>query len=182
MEAILKKRTSSHHNKTSSHHNMVFPIFSLDMKANNMRTFKALRKPSLKSQADYMEEVKQLKEKQEQIYNHNQRFHSQIWQEQKKLAKEIQEVRRSQLAQAVANNKRLETERNMQLASKSEIPITQIPDIMRTNVEKGRPLLHGFLKSDYGASSSSQVDSEEPVPLRTAPPSPYFRPPHPPPN
>ncbi|MED6113720.1 hypothetical protein PIB30_073489 [Stylosanthes scabra] len=29
-----------------------------------------------KSQADYMEEVKQLKEKQEQIYNHNQRFHS----------------------------------------------------------------------------------------------------------
>ncbi|MED6186579.1 hypothetical protein PIB30_068066 [Stylosanthes scabra] len=140
--------------------------------------------------------------------------------EQEKLAKEIQEVRRSQLAQAVANNKRLEAERNMQLALErqgrdiveirkqinlwtnntsskeayafwaqqqanpnlSEIPITQIPDIMRTNVEKGRPLLHGFLKSDYGASSSSQVDPEEPVPLRTAPPSPHFRPPHPPPN
>ncbi|MED6178448.1 hypothetical protein PIB30_107657, partial [Stylosanthes scabra] len=64
----------------------------------------------------------------------------------------------------------------------SEIPITQIPDIMRTNVEKGRPLFHGFLKSDYGASSSSQVDPEEPVPLRTAPPSPHFRPPYPPPN
>ncbi|MED6199900.1 hypothetical protein PIB30_080132 [Stylosanthes scabra] len=57
----------------------------------------------------------------------------------------------------------------------SEIPITQIPDIMRTNVEKGRPLFHGFLKSDYGVSSSSQVDPEEPVPLRTAPPSPHFR-------
>ncbi|MED6225189.1 hypothetical protein PIB30_091316, partial [Stylosanthes scabra] len=56
----------------------------------------------------------------------------------------------------------------------SEVPITQIPDIMRTNVEKGRPLFHGFLKSDYGASSSSQVDPEEPVPLRTAPPSPHF--------
>ncbi|MED6176774.1 hypothetical protein PIB30_091500 [Stylosanthes scabra] len=69
-----------------------------------------------KSQADYMEEVKQLKEKQKQIYNHNQRFHSQIWQEQEKLAKEIQEVRRSKLAQAVANNQRLEAERNMQLA------------------------------------------------------------------
>ncbi|MED6152574.1 hypothetical protein PIB30_093311 [Stylosanthes scabra] len=69
-----------------------------------------------KSQADYMEEVKQLKEKQEQIYNHNQRFHSQIWQEQEKLAKEIQEIRRSQLAQTMANNKRLETEKNMQLA------------------------------------------------------------------
>ncbi|MED6202418.1 hypothetical protein PIB30_105225, partial [Stylosanthes scabra] len=149
-----------------------------------------------KSEADYMEEVKQLKEKQEQIFNHNQRFHSQIWQEQEKLAKEIQEIRRSQLAQAVANNKMLETERNIQLglerqgrdivetrkqvnlwtnnvSSKeayacwaqqqanpnlSEIPITRIPDIMRTNVEKGRPLFHGFFKSDYGASSSSQVD------------------------
>ncbi|MED6174246.1 hypothetical protein PIB30_067301 [Stylosanthes scabra] len=143
------------------------------------------------------------KEKQEQIYNHNQRFHSQIWQEQEKLAKEIQEVRRSQLAQAVANNQRLEAERNMQLALErqgrdieayaywaqqqansnlSEIHITQITDIMQTNLEKGRPLFHGFLNSDYGASSSSQVDPEELVPLRTAPPSPHFRPPHPPPN
>ncbi|MED6211917.1 hypothetical protein PIB30_078186 [Stylosanthes scabra] len=64
----------------------------------------------------------------------------------------------------------------------SMIPITQIPDIMRTNIEKGRPLFHGFLKSDYGVSSSSQVDPGEPVPLRTAPPSPHFRPPYPPPN
>ncbi|MED6214083.1 hypothetical protein PIB30_099567 [Stylosanthes scabra] len=64
----------------------------------------------------------------------------------------------------------------------SEVPITQIPDIMQTNVEKGRPLFHGFLKSDYGASSSSQVDPEEPVPLQTAPPSPHFRPPYPPSN
>ncbi|MED6197304.1 hypothetical protein PIB30_055411 [Stylosanthes scabra] len=69
-----------------------------------------------KSQVDYMEEVKQLKKKQEQIYNHNQRFHSQIWQEQEKLAKEIQEIGMSQLAQTMANNKMLETEKNMQLA------------------------------------------------------------------
>ncbi|MED6130142.1 hypothetical protein PIB30_115130, partial [Stylosanthes scabra] len=47
-----------------------------------------------KSQADYMEEVKQIKEKQEQIYNHNQRFHAQVWKEHEKLTKEIQEVRR----------------------------------------------------------------------------------------
>ncbi|MED6177841.1 hypothetical protein PIB30_101813, partial [Stylosanthes scabra] len=147
-------------------------------------------------------------------------FHSQIWQEQEKLAKEIQEIRRSQLAQTMANKKRLETEKNMQLALErqgrdivqmrrqinlwtnntsskeeyacwaqqqtnpnlSEIPVTQIPNIMRTNVEKGRPFFYGCLKSDYGASSSSQVDPEEPVPLRTAPPSPHFRPPHPLPN
>ncbi|MED6153039.1 hypothetical protein PIB30_097694 [Stylosanthes scabra] len=156
----------------------------------------------------------------EDIYNHNQRFHSQVWQEQEKLAKEIQEVRRSQLTQTLANNKRLETEKNMQLALErlgrdivemrkqlnlrtrntsareaytcwahqqanpnlSEIPITQIPDIMQTNAEKGRPMFYGCLKSDYGATSSSQVDPQELVPLRTTPPSPGFHPPHPPPN
>ncbi|MED6179048.1 hypothetical protein PIB30_113462, partial [Stylosanthes scabra] len=64
----------------------------------------------------------------------------------------------------------------------SEIPITQIPDIMQTNAEKGRPMFYGCLKSDYGATSSSQVDTQEPVPLRTAPPSPGFHPPHPLPN
>ncbi|MED6117978.1 hypothetical protein PIB30_115091, partial [Stylosanthes scabra] len=69
-----------------------------------------------KSQADNMEEVKQIKEKQEQIYNHNQRFHAQVWQEQEKLAKEIQEVRRGQMAQVAANNQRLEAKRNMQMA------------------------------------------------------------------
>ncbi|MED6113784.1 hypothetical protein PIB30_074091 [Stylosanthes scabra] len=32
----------------------------------------------------------------------------------------------------------------------SEIPITQIPDLMQTNAEKGRPMFYGCLKSDYG--------------------------------
>ncbi|MED6201106.1 hypothetical protein PIB30_091677 [Stylosanthes scabra] len=64
----------------------------------------------------------------------------------------------------------------------SEIPITQIPDLMQTNAEKGRPMFYGCLKSDYGARSSSQADPQEPVPLQTAPPIPSFQPPHPPPN
>ncbi|MED6190307.1 hypothetical protein PIB30_104617, partial [Stylosanthes scabra] len=64
----------------------------------------------------------------------------------------------------------------------SEIPITQIPDLMQTNAEKGRPMFYGCLKSDYGASTSSQADPQERVPLRTAPPIPGYQPPHPPPN
>ncbi|MED6149434.1 hypothetical protein PIB30_062329 [Stylosanthes scabra] len=148
-----------------------------------------------KSQADYMEEVKQIKEKQEQIYNHNQRFHSQIWQELEvernmqlaleRQGRDIVEIRKqvnlwtNNVSSKEAYAYWAQQQANPNL---SEIPITQIPDIMRTNVEKGRPLFHGFLKSDYGASSSSQVDPEEPVPLRTAPPSPHFRPPYPPPN
>ncbi|MED6128731.1 hypothetical protein PIB30_100813 [Stylosanthes scabra] len=64
----------------------------------------------------------------------------------------------------------------------SEIPITQIPNLMQSNAEKGRPMFFGCLKSDYGASSSSQTDQQELVPLRTAPPSPGYQPPRPPPN
>ncbi|MED6136957.1 hypothetical protein PIB30_060553 [Stylosanthes scabra] len=135
-----------------------------------------------KSQADYMEEVKQIKAKQEEIWTNNQRFQSQYRQEQERLAKEIQE----QLNLWTRNTSAREAytcwahqQANMNL---SEIPITQIPNIMQTNVEKGRPMFYGFLKSDYGATSSSQVDPQEPVPLRTAPPSPGFHPPHPPPN
>ncbi|MED6140012.1 hypothetical protein PIB30_089139 [Stylosanthes scabra] len=173
-----------------------------------------------KSQADYMEKVKQIKAKQEDIWTNNQRFQYQYRQEQERLAKEIQEVRKSQITQTLANSKRLETEKNMQLAIErqgrdivemrkqlnlwtrntsareaytcwahqqanpnlSDIPITQIPDIMQTNAEKGRLMFYGSLKFDYGATSSSQVDPQEPVPLRTAPPSPGFHPPHPPPN
>ncbi|MED6126334.1 hypothetical protein PIB30_077455 [Stylosanthes scabra] len=173
-----------------------------------------------KSQANYMEEVKQIKAKQEEIWTNNQWFQSQIRQEQERLAKEIQEVRKSQITQTLVNNKRLETEKNMQLAmdkqgrdiaemrkqltlwtrntsvreaytcwahqqanpNLSEIPITQIPDLMHTNAEKGRPMFYGCLKSDFGASTSSQADPQEPVPLRTAPPILGFQPPHPPPN
>ncbi|MED6140596.1 hypothetical protein PIB30_094751, partial [Stylosanthes scabra] len=153
-----------------------------------------------KSQADYMEEVKQIKAKQEEIWTNNQRFQSQYRQEKEMLAKEIQEVRKSQITQTLANNKRLETEKNMQLAIErqgrdivekrkqlnlgirntsareaytcwahyqanpnlSEIPITQIPDIMQTIAEKERPMFYGCLIFDYGATSSSQVDPQEP--------------------
>ncbi|MED6113660.1 hypothetical protein PIB30_072907 [Stylosanthes scabra] len=163
-----------------------------------------------KSQADYMEKVKQIKEKQEEMWNNNNRFQSQFRQEQERLAREIQEVRKSQINQNLVNNKRLETEKNLQQAVEregrdiaemrkqltlwtrntsareaytcwahqqaspnlSEIPITQIPDLMQTNAEKGRPMFYGCLKSDYGAGSSSLADPQEPVPLRTAPPIP----------
>ncbi|MED6214325.1 hypothetical protein PIB30_101987, partial [Stylosanthes scabra] len=110
-----------------------------------------------------------------------------IWQEQEKLAKEIQEVRRGQLAQAVANNQRLEAERNMQLAlgrqGRDIVEIRKQVNLWTNNVSsKEAYACWAQQQSDYEASSSSQVDPEEPVPLRTAPPCPHFRPPYPPPN
>ncbi|MED6178101.1 hypothetical protein PIB30_104473 [Stylosanthes scabra] len=140
-----------------------------------------------KSEADYMEEVKQIKEKQEQIYNHNQRHVSErnLQLALERQGRDIVEIRKqvnlwtNNISSKEAYACWAQQQANLNL---SEVPITQILDIMRTNVEKGRPLFHGFLKSDYGASSSSQVDPEEPVPLQTAPPSLYLRPPYPPSN
>ncbi|MED6139732.1 hypothetical protein PIB30_086595 [Stylosanthes scabra] len=163
-----------------------------------------------------MEEMKQIKAKQEEMWNNTNRFHSQIRKEQKMLAREIQEVRKVQINQTLVNNQRAKTEKSLQQAVErqgsdiseirkqlnlwtrntsareaytcwahqqansnlSEIPITQIPDLMQTNAEKESPMFFGCLKSDYGASSSSQTDQQDPVPLRTAPPLPNYQPPH----
>ncbi|MED6213589.1 hypothetical protein PIB30_094879 [Stylosanthes scabra] len=99
-----------------------------------------------KFQADYMGEVKQIKEKQEQIYQHNQRFHAKVWKEQEKLAKEVQDIRRGQITQVAANNKRFEAERNLQLALERQG--REIAEIRKKNEErkleeqKGRKLEH----------------------------------------
>ncbi|MED6177012.1 hypothetical protein PIB30_093718 [Stylosanthes scabra] len=96
-----------------------------------------------------MEKVKQIKAKQEEMWNNTNRFQSQIRKEQEMLACEIQEVRK---------------------------------DLMEMNAKKGRPMFFGCLKSDYGASSSSQTDQQEPMLLQTASPLPGYRLPRPPPN
>ncbi|MED6127547.1 hypothetical protein PIB30_089049 [Stylosanthes scabra] len=132
-----------------------------------------------KSQADYMEEVKKIKEKQEEILTNNQRFQSQVRQEQERLAKEIQEMleieKNMQLAMEKQGRDIVEMRKQLNLWTRntsareaytcwahqqanpnlSEIPITQIPDLMQTNAEKGRSMFYGCLKSDYGVSSSS---------------------------
>ncbi|MED6164432.1 hypothetical protein PIB30_090009 [Stylosanthes scabra] len=153
-----------------------------------------------KSQADYMEEVKQIKENQEEMRSNHNRFQSQFLQEQERLAREIQEVRKSQKSYTLVNNKRLEIEKNLQQAMERQgKDIAEMRKqltlwtrntsareaytyLMQTNAEKGRPMFYGCLKSDYGASTSSQADPQEPVPLRTTHPIPGFQPPHPPPN
>ncbi|MED6151594.1 hypothetical protein PIB30_083932 [Stylosanthes scabra] len=182
----MKKKTSSSNTIiSSSPHSNLSWIFSHTMRANTMKTSKALKSTSQhKLQADYMEEVKQIKDKQEEMWNNTNGFQSQFRQEQERLARETQEVRKSQINQTLVNNKRLETEKNLQQAVERqgreiaemrkqltlwtrntsareaytcwahqqanpnliEIPITQIPDLMQNNAEKGRPMFYGCLK------------------------------------
>ncbi|MED6189785.1 hypothetical protein PIB30_099389 [Stylosanthes scabra] len=70
-----------------------------------------------KSQVDYMEEV---------------------WKEHEKLAKEIQEVQRGQMAQVAANNQRFEAERKLQLALERQgrdiVEIRKLVNLWTNNV------------------------------------------------
>ncbi|MED6151041.1 hypothetical protein PIB30_078549 [Stylosanthes scabra] len=61
-----------------------------------------------KSHAEYMEEVKHIKAKQEKMWNNTNRFQSQIRKEQEMLAHEIQEI--------LVNNQRAEIEKSLQQA------------------------------------------------------------------
>ncbi|MED6175293.1 hypothetical protein PIB30_077048 [Stylosanthes scabra] len=67
-----------------------------------------------KSQAEYMEEVKAIKAKQEELWNNTNRFHSQIRKEHEMLAREIQEVKKGQINQTLVNNQRAEAEKNLE--------------------------------------------------------------------
>ncbi|MED6187017.1 hypothetical protein PIB30_072391 [Stylosanthes scabra] len=141
-----------------------------------------------KSQAEYMEKIQEVRKDQlSQTLVNNQRAETEksLLQAMEKQARDISEMRK-QLNLWTRNTSARETytcwahqQANPNL---SEILVTHIPDLMQTNAEKGRPLFFGALKSDYGASSSSQTDQQEPVPLRTAPPLPSYQPPRPPPN
>ncbi|MED6188920.1 hypothetical protein PIB30_090611 [Stylosanthes scabra] len=69
-----------------------------------------------KSQAEYMEEVKAIKAKQEELWNNTNRFHSQIRKEQDMLAREIQEIRKSQINHTLINSQKADAEKNLEQA------------------------------------------------------------------
>ncbi|MED6160988.1 hypothetical protein PIB30_056437 [Stylosanthes scabra] len=161
-----------------------------------------------KSQGDYMEEVKAIKAKQEELWNNTNRFHSQIRKEQDMLGREIQEIRKNQINQTLMSSQKANAKKKLEQVVErqarelaemkkqlnqwtrnasareqanpnlSEIPINHIPDLMQTNAEKGRPMFYGALKSHVGTSASSQSAQQEPIPLRTAPPLPGYQPLH----
>ncbi|MED6214155.1 hypothetical protein PIB30_100180 [Stylosanthes scabra] len=195
-EVMKKKKSSSSTRISSSHHNNLYQIFNHVMRANTMKTSNGLKstsqacnfcsKASMRTCRNHkpitLLEAKQIKAKQEQMWNNTNTFQSQIRKEQEMLAREIQERAKTEknLQQAVERQGRDIAEMRKQITlwtrntsareaytcwahqqanpNLSEIPITQIPDLMQTNAEKGRPMFFGCLKSDYGASSSSRTD------------------------
>ncbi|MED6150328.1 hypothetical protein PIB30_071266 [Stylosanthes scabra] len=99
------------------------------------------------TQAQYLEELKAIKARQDELWNNTNKFYHQIRKEQDMIAREIQEVKKFQQA-------------NPNL---TEIPIHQIPDLIQANAEKGRHIFHGALKSQLVAGSSSQAPPPQPT-------------------
>ncbi|MED6137597.1 hypothetical protein PIB30_066418 [Stylosanthes scabra] len=125
------------------------------------------------------------------MWSNNNRFQSQFQQEQERLAREIQEVKKSQISQTLVNNKRLETKKNLQQAVERQgrdIAEMRKQLTLWTRNTSARETYTCWAHQqanpnlNYGASTSSQADPQELVPLRTTPPIPSFQPPHPPPN
>ncbi|MED6208000.1 hypothetical protein PIB30_040928 [Stylosanthes scabra] len=144
------------------------------------------------TQAQYLEELKIVKGRQDELWNNTNRFHHQIRKEQDMIAREIQEVKKLQvnqtlmgfqteavekLEQTMGGQQREMTEIKKQLKEDAyccwahqqanpnltEIPIHQIPDLIQANAEKRRHIFHGALKSQLVAGSSSQAPPPQPA-------------------
>ncbi|MED6224699.1 hypothetical protein PIB30_086549 [Stylosanthes scabra] len=102
-----KKKSSSSTRISSSHHNNLSQIFSHVMRANTMKTSKELKNTSQACNFCSKASMRTCK---------NHKPISWKRQEQEMLAREIQEVRKSQINQTLVKNKRAETEKNLQQA------------------------------------------------------------------
>ncbi|MED6165080.1 hypothetical protein PIB30_096186, partial [Stylosanthes scabra] len=59
-----------------------------------------------KSQAEYMAELRSIKGKQQEMYENNDRFYNQVREEQREMAKEIQQVKNYQVNQTMVESAR----------------------------------------------------------------------------
>ncbi|MED6177654.1 hypothetical protein PIB30_100178 [Stylosanthes scabra] len=137
------------------------------------------------TQAQYLEELKTVKTRQDELWNNTNKFHHQIRKEQDMLAREIQEVKKFQQKEMTEIKKQLK-EWTKNASSRdayccwahqqanpnlTEIPIHQIQDLIKINAENGRHIFHGALKSHLVAGPSSQ-----PAPSQPAQPQPTDEP------
>ncbi|MED6152969.1 hypothetical protein PIB30_097043 [Stylosanthes scabra] len=85
-----------------------------------------------KNQAEYMAELRDIKGKQQELYENNDRFYNQVRQEQKEMVQEIQQIRTT-----------------------SQKIVKQIYD----NIDRKRPMFRGLLKSDLQPFDPTQPPS-----------------------
>ncbi|MED6176736.1 hypothetical protein PIB30_091038 [Stylosanthes scabra] len=109
-----------------------------------------------KSQVEYMAELRSIKGKQQEMYDNNDRFYNQVREEQREMAKEIQQ---RQLKEWTRNASAREcyTVWAHQQANPNlvETPVHKVTKQIYDNANNNRPMFYGFLKSDLPQSEAA---------------------------
>ncbi|MED6140130.1 hypothetical protein PIB30_090136 [Stylosanthes scabra] len=114
-----------------------------------------------KAQSQYLDELKSLRTRQDEMVNQQNNFYRQIKREQEKTIKEIEEVKKFQIREWTRNASSREgyccwahQQANPNLV---EIPPHKIPDFLHNNVANKKDPYFGALKSDLQQGESFQV-------------------------
>ncbi|MED6197762.1 hypothetical protein PIB30_059672 [Stylosanthes scabra] len=82
-------------------------LHSIETQLQNMMWYQQQTLESIsKSQAEYMAELREIKGKQQELYENNDRFYNQVREEQREMAKEIQQVKNYQVNQTMVDSAR----------------------------------------------------------------------------
>ncbi|MED6223681.1 hypothetical protein PIB30_076396 [Stylosanthes scabra] len=82
-------------------------LHSIETQLQNMMWYQQQTLENIsKSQAEYMAELREIKGKQQELYENNDRFYNQVREEQREMAKEIQQVKNYQVNQTMVDSAR----------------------------------------------------------------------------
>ncbi|MED6138662.1 hypothetical protein PIB30_076511 [Stylosanthes scabra] len=161
---------------------------SIETQLQNMMWYQqqALENMS-KNQAEYMAELRDIKEKQQELYENNDRFYNQIRQEQREMVQEIQQIKNYQVNQTLVDSTRHKTYMDELAAMKAKqeeffcnqvnqynmirqdqkLLGKEILDVKKYQMS-ARPMFRGLLKSDLqppnpAPPASSSKDPKDPA-------------------
>ncbi|MED6141550.1 hypothetical protein PIB30_104627, partial [Stylosanthes scabra] len=136
-------------------------LHSIETQLQNMMWYQQQTLENInKSQAEYMAELREIKGKQQELYENNDRFYHQVREEQREMAKEIQQ---RQLRDWTRNTSAREccTVWAHQQANSNlvEMPSQKVVKQIYDNIDHKRPMFQGLLKSDLPPSDSAPPPS-----------------------
>ncbi|MED6127559.1 hypothetical protein PIB30_089180, partial [Stylosanthes scabra] len=99
--------TTTNPNLTTSQNQHEKDLHSIETQLQNMMWYQQQILENIsKSQAEYMAEFREIKGKQQDLYENNDRFYNQVREEQREMAKEIQQVKNYQVNQTMVDSAR----------------------------------------------------------------------------
>ncbi|MED6115107.1 hypothetical protein PIB30_087036 [Stylosanthes scabra] len=137
---------------------------SIETQLQNMMWYQqqALENMS-KNQAEYMAELRDIKGKQQELYENNDRFYNQVRQEQKEMVQEIQQIKNYHVNQTLVDSTRHKAYMDELAAMKAKqeefFSNQKIVKQIYDNIDRKRPMFRGLLKSDLQPSDPSQPPS-----------------------